>query len=53
MGLKDYEVKRDKFEPCTQQNHYDFPCNVCQHRHKDEKAEPCRTCDHNANAEKE
>lgn len=52
MGLKDYEVKRDKFEN-DDTMHFSFPCACCFHRHRRDSEEPCRTCDHNANAEPE
>lgn len=50
MGLTDHSVRRDKFEPEGGDLGMAFPCCVCTHRHGSDQAEPCRTCDHNANA---
>jgi hypothetical protein len=54
MGLQDYVMQRDKFEfKNSTGNTFDFPCCVCANNRKDESEEPCRTCDHNVNAEAE
>lgn len=56
MSLKDYAVKRDKFQlhgNVTIGLSVQFPCCHCQHRNKRLTDEPCRTCDHNVNAVKE
>jgi hypothetical protein len=50
MGLLDYAVPRDKFLPDEVTNGFDFPCGICQHRHRRDTDEPCRTCDHNMRA---
>ena len=52
MSLKDYEVSRDKFELDSDSTDRDlaFPCNMCAYRVNKDSEEPCRTCDHNANA---
>ena len=42
-------VRRDKFEP-ENAGHFAEPCCWCVHRFGSDTAEPCRTCDHNANA---
>lgn len=52
MSLQDYAVKRDKFE-YDDSSVFDFPCTVCKSKTKQDTDEPCRTCDHNANAVKE
>jgi len=56
MALRDYGVDRDKFEVTfdgTTKFKLDFvfPCSCCVHNETDECSEPCRTCDHNANAQ--
>lgn len=43
-------VPRDKFEPEYQGRGFEIPCCWCKHRHGSDDQEPCRTCDHNANA---
>ena len=43
-------VSRDHFE-AEETGNLAFPCCCCVHRHGSDKDEPCRTCDHNANAE--
>jgi len=54
MGLQDYVMHRDKFEfKNSTGNTFDFPCCVCKNNRKDDSEEPCRTCDHNVNAERE
>lgn len=50
MGLATYSVTRDNFEADGGDQGFSFPCCVCVHRHGSDQAEPCRTCDHNANA---
>ena len=54
MSLKDYEVKRDKFalDECIVFT-LSFPCCSCRNRAKMDYEDPCRTCDHNANAVRE
>lgn len=49
MSIESYIVRRDNFEADTD-SHLAFPCCVCVHRHGSDREEPCRTCDHNANA---
>lgn len=49
MSIEYYMVSRDHFEP-EERSGLAFPCCVCAHRHGTDKEEPCRTCDHNANA---
>lgn len=49
MGLQEYIVRRDKFDP-RQDLGYGFPCCACKHMTQSAKDEPCRTCDHNFNA---
>ena len=49
MSLKDYAVKRDKFEPRPDVG-FGFPCCACRHMDKPSGKDPCRTCDHNVNA---
>ncbi len=51
-GLRDYDVNRDKFE-ADLYGTLVFPCCCCKYKHGSDDAEPCRTCDHNANAVKE
>ena len=56
MSLRDYVVVRDKFklhENGTVGLELSFPCCCCQHRNMRDTDEPCRTCDHNANAVQE
>jgi len=56
MSLEDYVVKYDKFElheSGTIGLELSFPCCHCQHRHKQETQEPCRSCGHNVNAKNE
>lgn len=53
MSLRDYLVERDKFQHGHDYSIYGFPCCVCEHRQYDAQKEPCRTCDHNANAVKD
>jgi hypothetical protein len=48
-GLRDYDVNRDKFE-ADLYGTLVFPCCCCKYKHGSDDAEPCRTCDHNANA---
>ncbi|TJY57398.1 hypothetical protein E4T66_18500 [Sinimarinibacterium sp. CAU 1509] len=51
MSLEQYRVARDHFEVDeASAAQLAFPCNVCRHRHGSDRAEPCRSCDHNANA---
>jgi hypothetical protein len=50
MGLTDYSVRRDKFE-AAQSGGLAFPCSCCIHSVGEAQDEPCRTCDHNVNAE--
>jgi len=50
MGLKDFEVLRDKFEEDSGFGPWSFPCNCCKHRHKNDFNDPCRICDHNVNS---
>lgn len=52
MGLHRYVVRRDKFEFNDPGGGFRlaFPCCVCIHRDGTDQEEPCRTCDHNANA---
>lgn len=49
MSLRDYYVKRDKFEPRMDLG-YGFPCCSCNHVKQSCHDEPCRTCDHNVSA---
>ena len=53
MPLSDYAVLRDKFElpehECVRPG-FAFPCSCCKHNQKHQDDEPCRFCDHNANA---
>lgn len=49
IGLKDYVVFRDHFDPDTDST-MAFPCCSCTHRHGLDTEDPCRTCDHNGNA---
>jgi len=53
MSLQDYVVARDKFELTEDAVALglDFPCRECKYRHNTDAEEPCRTCDHNANAQ--
>lgn len=56
MPISDYTVQRDKFELETGIRGilgFAFPCNVCRHNFHQDNEEPCRTCDHNANAVQE
>lgn len=56
MGLELHFANRDKFEleePGVGGYQLAFPCCVCAHREGSDKDEPCRTCDHNANAVEE
>jgi hypothetical protein len=46
-------VPRDNFEPEHPSGGFAVPCCWCKHRHGSDSSEPCRTCDHNACAEKE
>ena len=53
MSLRDYVVARDKFllnGTGTVGLSLAFPCCCCTHRNMKDTQEPCRTCDHNANA---
>lgn len=52
MGLELYIAHRDKFEADEPDGGFQlaFPCCVCKHRHGADMDEPCRSCDHNANA---
>lgn len=52
MGLEAHIAHRDHFELDEPSGGYAlaFPCCCCQHRHRTDAEEPCRTCDHNANA---
>ncbi len=50
MPLNQYCVNRDHFE-ADEGPGLAFPCCVCKHRHCRDRDEPCRTCDHNANAD--
>ena len=57
MSLQDYAVNRDKFNVTLFgkqfKPRYNFPCSCCANNDKDERSEPCRTCDHNSNAVKD
>jgi hypothetical protein len=53
MSLRDYDVKRDKFEFDEHTSWWCFPCCVCKHCKKRATEEPCRTCDHNVRSEPE
>ena len=53
IGLRDYLVRRDKFEAQDADAGLAFPCCACRHRHGRDDQEPCRTCDHNARAVEE
>lgn len=44
-------VARDRFEPDDSLNGFDAPCCWCKHRNGTDREAPCRTCDHNRNAE--
>lgn len=51
MALIDFSVgDRDNFEVEGHDSGFCFQCCVCVHRHGLDSEEPCRTCDHNANA---
>ncbi len=50
MTLRNHLVRRDAFAP-AERGGLAFPCNVCLHNQKTDSEEPCRTCDHNANAQ--
>ena len=52
MSLKDYCKTRDKFENSDGRHcaGFEFPCSVCKYVKQSATIEPCRTCDHNANA---
>ena len=50
MGLENYRVRRDHFEPDDAGAGLDFPCFICQHRHGTANEEPCIRCDWNLNA---
>ena len=52
MSLRNYDVRRDKFEPDVRGS-FGFPCFACKHRYGKDTDEPCRTCDHNAGAVKD
>lgn len=47
MSLRDYTVRRDKFE-LNDFGPLSFPCSCCVHAGGEDSDEPCRTCDHNA-----
>lgn len=49
-GLIDYTVERDKFE-FKEGPGFCFPCVVCRHKEKPANRQPCKTCDHNTNAD--
>lgn len=53
MALNEYVVARDNFS--LDEGHHDrglaFPCSCCKHRSGTDRDEPCRSCDHNLNAE--
>jgi hypothetical protein len=51
MSLSDYAKKRDRFE--AQTDAFDDICFLCKHFSVKANQEPCRTCDHNANAVKD
>jgi hypothetical protein len=54
MGLRDYEVDNDKFEPDSGPiNALSFPCCACTWQHKTNKEPPCCYCGHNVNAKLE
>lgn len=51
MALTDYSESNDCFKLDDEVgNGLSFPCCVCEFRHWTDKEEPCRSCDHNANA---
>lgn len=54
MSLIEHSVARDKFSldehGTSVQTALVFPCCCCRHRCGPDGHEPCRTCDHNANA---
>lgn len=52
MSLRKYDVLRDNFE-WDEADAFSFPCCVCEHKRTRDTEEPCRTCDHNANAVKD
>lgn len=56
MSLRDYAKARDKFE-LDPEEHVAFdvawPCCCCKNSECTDQEEPCMTCDHNANAERE
>lgn len=55
MGLKLYIVEKDNFEldESMEGLSFAFPCCVCAHRFGSDNEEPCLTCGHNANAQRE
>ena len=44
-------VAGDHFEPEEHNIAFGIPCCWCKHRFGSDTQDPCRTCDHNANAE--
>ena len=50
MSLKQFIVKRDKFEPDERNSRYTFPCSACRFVRIDVKEYPCRVCDYNISA---
>lgn len=53
MSLQDYAVERDRFEFSDEALDFCFPCSACKFVKKAHWEEPCKHCDHNANAEPE
>jgi hypothetical protein len=47
MSLRDYCKTRDRFELDP---HFNGFCGLCKRFGNDRSIEPCRSCDHNANA---
>lgn len=50
-GIDEYRVPRDNFEFKENPFGFDFPCCCCIQNEKGPKDDPCRTCDHNGNAD--
>jgi len=52
MSLIEFSVPRDRFKLDEKTEIiFSFPCCNCAHRIKDQNEEPCRSCDHNINAD--
>jgi hypothetical protein len=50
MGINEWEVENDKFEPEYPAMGLSFPCNCCKYKHGEDTDHPCSECGHNLNA---